>query len=128
MFLEKIESNLATGMLVLLKGRKVFCTNHVLEYVPENERRQPRRMYGKRGREIREEMEAGAVVQEACDDYIAALGEGKYDPETKDVLLSMDQNMFDECMIVELIRFICKTQKDGAILVFVPGMLIVVSR
>ena len=99
----------------------ITCFFWLTEYLPDTQRRQKRIRYGRDFKKRKEEQMAECAVQDACDDYVMSLGESKYHPQTKDALLTMDQEMFDEFLIVALIRFIVKTQKDGAILVFVPG-------
>ena len=59
-------------------------------------------------------------MKQALDDCVQVLGR-KYNQVTRQSLVSMDQEAFDEEMVCHLIHFICRTQEEGAILVFVPG-------
>ena len=84
---------------------------YILGYEPNNNQSQWRRKRPDPGEQ---------EIRDALNVAVRNLG-SKYNQGTRHALMTMDQEAFDEEMICHLISFICRTQGEGAILVFVPG-------
>ena len=90
-------------------------------FVPPPKADKPRRFYTRfgQGRALYEQQQADQMELEA---YITTLeGERQYPSYVLDALRNLDYNEINLQLIFSLVKHICRTMGDGAILIFLPG-------
>ena len=90
-------------------------------FAPPPKADKPRRFYTRfgQGRALYEQQQADQMELEA---YITTLeGERQYPSYVLDALRNLDYNEINLQIIFSLVKHICRTMGDGAILIFLPG-------